>query len=188
MMPHQPDKFAELWGRGVGDRRLGHFFPSFKKSVSIGDFRNVFKLHAYSVNKRLFSTTAKLVRGLSDVATTNVCKVDTSNRNHIERSRWMKWLITGLRQKKYPLIWIHYESPLFSRHGKEYEDILVHDGLLWRAREWGKKRTQRGGGGVWTSETPPGYAAEYRSITNRTLYLLVWHAAIISRWLPMGLK
>ena len=30
--------------------------------------------------------TAKLVRGLSDVATTNVCKVDTSNRNHIERS------------------------------------------------------------------------------------------------------
>ena len=58
-------------------------------------------------------TTAKLVRGLSDVATTNVCKVDTSNRNHIERSRWMKWLITGLRQKKCPLIWIHYESPLF---------------------------------------------------------------------------
>ena len=24
----------------------------------------------------------------------------------------MKWLITGLRQKKYPFIWIHYESPL----------------------------------------------------------------------------
>ena len=77
----------------------------------IGDFRNVFKFHAYSVNKR-FLTTAKLVRGLSDVATTNVCKVDTSNRNHIERSRWMKWLITGLRQKKYPLVWIHYESGL----------------------------------------------------------------------------
>ena len=74
----------------------------------IGDFCNVFKFHAYSVNKRLF-LTAKLVRGLSDVATTNVCKVDTSNRNHIERSRWMKWLITGLRQEKYPLIWIHYE-------------------------------------------------------------------------------
>ena len=53
----------------------------------IGDFRNVFKFHAYSVNKRLFLTTAKLVRGLSDVATTNVCKVDTSNRNQIERSR-----------------------------------------------------------------------------------------------------
>ena len=53
----------------------------------IGDFRNVFKFHAYSVNKRLFLMTAKLVRGLSDVATTNVCKVDTSNRNHIERSR-----------------------------------------------------------------------------------------------------
>ena len=33
---------------------------------SIGDFRNVFKFHAYSVNKRLFLTTAKLVRGLSD--------------------------------------------------------------------------------------------------------------------------
>ena len=82
------------------------------KTFPIGDFHNVFKFHAYSVNIRLFLTTAKLVRGLSDVATTNVCKVDTSNRNHIERSRWMKWLITGLRQKKYPLIWIHYESPL----------------------------------------------------------------------------
>ena len=44
---------------------------------SIGDFRNVFKFHAYSVNKRLFLTTAKLVRRLSDVATTNVRKVDT---------------------------------------------------------------------------------------------------------------
>ena len=80
--------------------------------LTIGEFRNVFKFHAYSVNERLFLTTAKLVRGLSDVATTNVCKVDTSNKNHIERSRWMKWWITGLRQKKYPLIWIHYESPL----------------------------------------------------------------------------
>ena len=70
----------------------------FLQTETIGDFRNVFKFHAYSVNKRLFLTTTKLVRGLSDVATTNVCKVDTSNRNHIERSRWMKWLITGLRQ------------------------------------------------------------------------------------------
>ena len=84
-------------------------------SDRIGDFRNVFKFHAYFVNKRLFLTTAKLVRGFSDVATTNVCKVDTSNRTHIERSRWMKWLITGLRQKKYPLIWIHYESPLLNK-------------------------------------------------------------------------
>ena len=83
-------------------------------NCAIGDFRNVlvFKFHAYSVNKRLF-LTAKLARGLPNVATTNVCKVDISNRKHIERSRWMKWLITGLRQKKYPLIWIHYESPLF---------------------------------------------------------------------------
>ena len=39
---------------------------------SIGDFHNVFKFHAYSVNKRLFLMAAKLVRGLSDVATTNV--------------------------------------------------------------------------------------------------------------------
>ena len=86
-------------------------FISLEKDLAIGDFHNVFKFHAYSVNKRSL-TTAKLVRGLSDVATTNVCKVDTSNRNHIERSRWMKWLITGLRQKKYPFIWIHYEIPL----------------------------------------------------------------------------
>ena len=84
----------------------------------IGDFCNVSKFYAYSV-KRLLLTTAKLVWGLSDVATTNVCKVDTNNRNHIERSRWMKWLITGLRQKKYPLIWIHYKSPLFRRGYKK---------------------------------------------------------------------
>ena len=76
------------------------------------------------VNKRLFLTTAKLVRGLSNVATTNVCKVDTSNRNHIERSRWMKWLITGLRQKKYPLIWIHYESRLNPAYR-----VPVHDDM-----------------------------------------------------------
>ena len=42
---------------------------------------------------------------LHDLATTNVSKVDVSNRNHIE-SRWMKWL------KQHPLIWIHYESGL----------------------------------------------------------------------------
>ena len=41
----------------------------------------------YGIDKRLFLTTAKLVRCLSYVATTNVCKVDTSNRNHIKRSR-----------------------------------------------------------------------------------------------------
>ena len=82
------------------------FSPKLFSMFIIEDFCNVFKFHAYSVNKRLFLTTAKLVRGLSDVATTNVCKVDTSNSNHIERSRWMKWLIAGLRQKKYPLIWI----------------------------------------------------------------------------------
>ena len=36
-------------GEGEGRGRLRHFFPSFKKSVSIGDFRNVFKLHAYTL-------------------------------------------------------------------------------------------------------------------------------------------
>ena len=33
----------------------------------------------YSVNKRFFLTTAKLAGGLPDLATTNGCKVDTSN-------------------------------------------------------------------------------------------------------------
>ena len=37
-----------------------------KFCTSIGDFRNVFKFHAYSVNKRLFLTTTKLVWGSSD--------------------------------------------------------------------------------------------------------------------------
>ena len=53
----------------------------------IGQFCNVFKFYAYSVYKRLFLTTAKLARGLPDLATTNVCKVNTSNRNPIERNR-----------------------------------------------------------------------------------------------------
>ena len=50
---------------------------------TMGDFRNVLNLYAYSVYKRLFLTTAKLARGLPDLATNNVCKVNTSNRNHI---------------------------------------------------------------------------------------------------------
>ena len=52
--------------------------------------------------------TAKLARAcptLPDLATTNVCKVDTSNGNHIERSRWMKWLITiGVRLSPFPRV------------------------------------------------------------------------------------
>ena len=55
--------------------------------MSVGDSCNVFKFHAYSVNKRLFVITAKLAGGLPDLATTGVCKVNTRNRNHIERSR-----------------------------------------------------------------------------------------------------
>ena len=55
--------------------------------ITIGDFHNVFKFHAYSVNKRLFLMTTRLVKSLPDLATTNVYKVDTSNRNHIERGR-----------------------------------------------------------------------------------------------------
>ena len=31
--------------------------------------------------------TAKLARGLPDLATTNVCKVNSNNRNHIERKQ-----------------------------------------------------------------------------------------------------
>ena len=41
------------------------------------------------------------------IPTTNACKVDTSNRNHLKEAG-------GLRQKKYPLIWIHYEHPLLA--------------------------------------------------------------------------
>ena len=38
----------------------------------IDEFRNVFKFHAYSVNKRVFLKTAKLAGGLPDLATTNM--------------------------------------------------------------------------------------------------------------------
>ena len=57
----------------------------FQSVCEIADFRDVFKLYAYFVNNRLFLTTARLARSLPDLA--NVYKVDTSNRNHIERSR-----------------------------------------------------------------------------------------------------
>ena len=45
--------------------------------------------HTLFNNKRLFLTIAKLDGGLPDLATTNVCKVSTSNINHIERSRYI---------------------------------------------------------------------------------------------------
>ena len=76
-----------------------HCLPTWQLQINQYEFEwrtfVMYKFHAYSVNKKLFLTTAN-VRGLSDVATTNACKLDTSNRNHIERSKWMKWLITGL--------------------------------------------------------------------------------------------
>ena len=50
----------------------------------IGEFRNVF--HAYSVNKRLFLTIAKLVGGLPDLAITHVCKVNTSYTAYPKKS------------------------------------------------------------------------------------------------------
>ena len=110
----------------------------------IGEFHNVFKWYAYSVNKR-FLTTAKLVRSLwhSDVATTNVCKVGTIKRNHIERSRWTKWkwLITGLRLKKYPLMWIKSlrKSPL--TRSSQMRKVADSEGVL--SDVWG--RIIRGG-------------------------------------------
>ena len=44
----------------------------------------------------------KACRRLPDLSTTNVCKVNTSYWSHIERSRWMKWLIIT-RQKKHSI-------------------------------------------------------------------------------------
>ena len=55
-------------------------------TLPIGEFCNVFKFDANSVNKRMLLMTAKLAGGLPDPATTNACKVNSSNRNHIERS------------------------------------------------------------------------------------------------------
>ena len=77
-----------------------------------GDFRNVFKFHAYSVSKRLFLATAKLVRGLSDVATTNVHAkwIPAIEITLKEAGEWNGWSL-GLGRRN-PLIWIHYESPL----------------------------------------------------------------------------
>ena len=44
-------------------------------------------MHVYSINKMLFLTTVKLAKANPNVATTNVRKVETSNRKHTERSR-----------------------------------------------------------------------------------------------------
>ena len=66
----------------VTDSNLGCVIP-------IGEFHNVFKFHVYSVNNRFFLMTVQLARGLPDLATTNVCTVNTSNRHNVEISRWM---------------------------------------------------------------------------------------------------
>ena len=44
-----------------------------------------------ALKKKVALDNRKACRSLPDLATTNVCKVDTSNRNHTERSRWMKF-------------------------------------------------------------------------------------------------
>ena len=52
----------------------------------IADFRDVFKFHAYC-EFVLVLDDRNACWNLPDLTTSNVCKVDTSNRNHIERSR-----------------------------------------------------------------------------------------------------
>ena len=59
--------------------------PRPNRVVLIGEFCNVFKFHAYSVNKSLLLTTTKTTRGLPNLARTNVYKVNSSNKNHIEK-------------------------------------------------------------------------------------------------------
>ena len=60
-------------------------------------------------------------RGFFDVATTNVCKVDTSNRNH----RWMKLLITGLRLKKHPFRETCFGRRLHTCFGSGYWNVFL---------------------------------------------------------------
>ena len=60
----------------------------------------------------LLSMTRKLMGCLSDLATTNVCKVISSCRNWIEIRRWMKWLVTRHKHKKHPQTWIHLKNGL----------------------------------------------------------------------------
>ena len=91
----------------------------------IGEFRNIFKFYAYIV-----LDNRKACRSLPNLATTNVCKVNTSNRSHIERSRWME---------KHPLIWIHYDTGLLIR------EVCSIKGLShwWRRhRDWSVAATR----------------------------------------------
>ena len=99
-----------MGSRPTGCRLSGDIPFNSDPPLAMGEFHNVFKFYAYSVNKRLLLTAAKLAGDLPDLATTNVCKVNSSNRNRIKRSRWMKWLITRHWQKKHPLIWIQLRN------------------------------------------------------------------------------
>ena len=54
------------------------------------------------LTKVVHLTSWELVWGLSDVATTNVCKVDSKYWNSIVRYRLMKWLVTRSRGKNHP--------------------------------------------------------------------------------------
>ena len=69
-----------------------HFFWTWVRSQSCGKW----------TPRGMFLTTWKLVWGLSNVATTNVCKVDSKYWNTIVRYRLMKWLVTRSRGKKHP--------------------------------------------------------------------------------------
>ena len=90
-----------LVNRSIAIKKLCLWFTRLrcKLTQGIDGFTNLCILPLY---QRLFLTTGKLVWGLSDVATTNVCKVDSKYWNTIVRYRLMKLLFTRSRGKKHP--------------------------------------------------------------------------------------
>ena len=83
----------------------------------IWEFRNVFKFYAYFVNK-IFITAAKLARGLPHLATTHVCKVNTSNRNQLWISISPFWFLTDDMLMVHGVAnccWMRFHPPVFYR-------------------------------------------------------------------------
>ena len=103
----------------------------------------------------MFLTTWKLVQGFSDVATTNVCKVDSKYWNTTVRYRLMKWLVTRSRGKKHSQMWL----TLVNRSISVFDDKRC---MSWPPWCRGRCSCRRSRGWLWRcgcSSTPHGPAS-----------------------------
>ena len=105
------------------------------------DFNSVF--HVYSVNKRMFLTTAKLAGACPTYA-----ELIPATAITFKKHARMKWLITRLQQKEHPLIWIHYESGLLGRTGTGKLITIALNAPDIYTHEWNKHKFEYFGNGL----------------------------------------